>query len=474
MPGQPPPPMLKAVASRLDALSMLRESVPPDLEQLRPARSRRVLLLPEVPALWMPMPTVRTAGGFAHTERRLSLLEVALWRACNGSRTVAEVARKVGTSPEAALAFFAVLTDADVQALQLRPRPTRARDPGLLHLVAAERPANRRHEHQHGPGGETTLEHWHRHSITDGSRHFDDRETTIAHAFAIPHPGLGGERYGERLHRVLDERGLLPDDDGMTLEIGPGDGELGQAWLERVAAIGRPRGELVRLDASPELLATQRARMPGTRELLGSATAIPLPDGVVRLVLCNEVIADLSAVPYDAASPDPPEGAAAEVARRLLDYRIDPLPGRCAYNLGAWKLVEELDRVLAPGGVAVLTEFGGIDEIPRETQQLDHPEVSIHFGHLRAVARARALSARCVPLAEFLRADLSQTWLSRHSHEALRAKMRAEKRHLPARAWTEQNLSLPWPVEGLEWVPLSDEGPGPLMTRFMALVLVKP
>ena len=135
---------------------------------------------------------------------------------------------------------------------------------------------------------------------------------------------------------------------------------------------------------------------------------------------------------------------------------------------------EELARVMAPGGVAVLTEFGGIDEIPRETEQLDHPEVSIHFGHLCAVSRALGLSARCVPLADFLRADLSQSWLSRHSHEALRARMRAEGRHLAARAWTPQNLSLPWPVEGLEWVPLSDEGPGPLMTRFIALVLVKP
>mgnify|MGYP004078857593 CR=1 FL=1 len=146
VPGPAPPPTLKAVAARLDGLSMLRESAPPVLEQLRPARSRRVLLLPEVPALWTPLPTVRTAGGFAYAERRLSPTEVALWRACNGSRTVAEVARKAQTSTAAALAFFAELTDADVQALQLRPRPTRARDPGLLHLVAAERPAKERQQ----------------------------------------------------------------------------------------------------------------------------------------------------------------------------------------------------------------------------------------------------------------------------------------------------------------------------------------
>ena len=78
-----------------------------------------------------------------------------------------------------------------------------------------------------------------------------------------------------------------------------------------------------------------------------------------------------------------------------------------------------------------------------------------------------------MPLAELLEVDLAQTWLSRHSHEALRARMRSEGRHLAARAWTPQTLTLPWTVEGLEWVPLSDEGPGPLMTRFMALLIRK-
>ncbi|MFT5682868.1 MAG: SAM-dependent methyltransferase [Myxococcota bacterium] len=472
-PGLPPPPQLSPVANRLGSLGMLFESPAPRLSTLRPARSRRVLLLPQTPALWMPLPTVRTPGGYAYAERVLSEAEVALWRACNGARTVEEVADRAGATLSAALAFFSELTDVDVQALQLRDRPTRMKDPALLHLVSVERPAHARLSHQRGAGGETTLAHWHRHNITDGSRHFDDRETTVAHAFATPHPGFSGEPYGARLHRVLEERGLLPEADGLTLEIGPGDGELGAAWLERTAAVGRPSGEFVRLDASPELLATQRTRMPGTREILGIATAIPLPDGAVRLVLCNEVIADLSAAPYDAESPDPPEGAAAEVASRLAAYRIPPLSGRCAYNLGAWKLVEELSRVLAVGGAAVVTEFGGIDEIPRETEQLDHPEVSIHFGHLSDVARACGFQVRCLPLDELLQVDLTQTWLSRHSYEALRARMRSEGRHLQARAWTRQTLSLPWSVEGLEWVPLSDEGPGPLITRFMALLLIK-
>ena len=63
---------------------------------------------------------------------------------------------------------------------------------------------------------------------------------------------------------------------------------------------------------------------------------------------------------------------------------------------------------------------------------------------------------------------------ARHSYEALRARMRAEGRTLQARAWSPETLPLPWPVEGLHWVPLTDPGPGPLPTRFQALLLRAP
>ncbi len=33
--------------------------------------------------------------------------------------------------------------------------------------------------------------------------------------------------------------------------------------------------------------------------------------------------------------------------------------------------------------------------------------------------------------------------------------------------------ALDWPVEGLRWVPVTEPGPGPLVTRFWALILEK-
>ena len=469
-PGLAPPPALGAVAARLDRLHLLRESDPPDVAALIPARSRLALLFPATPALWLPSPTARTPGGFAYAERRLDGEEVALWRAFNGARTAAAAARVAGVSVARALAFLAELTHPAVQAIQLRERPVTRRDLSLERLVAPDRPRAARPSHLSGAAGETTLEHYHLHEITDGDTHFDDVETTVAHAFAVPHPALGGQRYGERLFEVMEARGLLPLGDGVTLEIGPGDGELGEAWLDRAAQSGRLRGEHIRLDQSPALLATQRRRQPGTRELLGSATAIPLPDTSVDVVVCNEVIADLSAVPYDPRDPVS-EGPTAEVARRVERYGLKPLPCRALYNLGAWQLIEELARVLRPGGAAFVSEFGGLDEQPEETVQLDHPEVSIHFGMLAEVARALGMDAAVVPLPELLGLDLGATSLARHSYEAVRARARAEGRTIRARAWTPETLELPWPVEGLHWLTLADPGPGPLPTRFYALVL---
>lgn len=463
-PGLLPPPDLAAVARRAEELFLLHESPAPDVPRMIPCRSRLVLALPEIPALWLPDPWMRTPGGHAWREHRISAAMLDFWRACNGSRTVAQAAENAGLSLGRACEFVAELTGPNTQAMQLRDRPVTRRDPSLERLVTPPRGRNARPADQYGDAGETTLGAYHHVGITDGATHFDDRETTIAHAFGLSHAGLAGQRYGERLFDVLEARGHV-DRDATIVEVGPGDGELGEAFLARA------RGPLdyVRIDASPELLRTQRARMPGTREFLGSATTLPLADRSVGLLVSNEVIADLSAVPYDSA--ESAFGAAREVEERLRRYRIAPHPGPALYNLGAWLFIEEIARVLAPGGVAWLSEFGTVDELPEETAQLDHPEVSIHFGQLEAVARALGLRARLEPLAECLRFDMRAEQLARHSYEGLRARMRMEGRHLAARAYSPDTLELPWRVEGLQWVPLSDEGPGPLVTRFMALTV---
>lgn len=452
-----PPPDLKGLVGRLASLYML-ENTPLNLENSIPARSHLALLLPE--GLWLPDPSQPSQGGHAFQFLPLNPQEIAFWRACNGARTVAQAARLAELQDAAPL--LARLTALQAQAIQLRDRPITRRDPSLERVLAPQALLGHRDVDHYGSQGETTLEAWHG-RIHDGERHFDDVETTVAHAFGLPHPALQDQRYGERLFDVFSDRGLIPD--GLIVEVGPGDGELGQAF------IGRSPTPLdyLRIDAAPELLRVQRLKMPGTREILGSATALPLPDRSVGLLFANEVIADLSALPYDPTHP----AEAAEVEERLRRYKIQPEPGLQLYNLGAWRMLEEIARVLAPGGRAWLSEFGTLDEAPEETLQLDHPEVSIHFGQLQQVAHALNLSVRCEPLAEFMRFDLRALQLWRGSYEGLRARLKSEGRHLAARAYTPEQLQLPWPVEGLSWVPLSERGAGPLLTRFWCLTLHK-
>ncbi len=459
-PDTPAPAHLAPLAQRLRGEGMLREA-PLDPLILIPCPSRLVLLLPAEPALWLPIPAQRGSGGFPYRPYPLRPKELELWRAFNGARNLAAAARRAGISLQAACAFCAQLTRFDRQALQLRQRPPGPADPSLWRLHAPPRPGGHQPEEHASPQGGTDLRAYHRHGIQDAQHHFDQRETTLAHAFAAPHPALDGQPYGARLRQALAARDMLPQPEGVLLEIGPGSGELGAAWR---AAGANPHLHL-RLDLAPALLQLQARRQPGTWGLLADAAALPLRSESVDLVICNEVLADLQAV-----APNAERSGA--LARRLARYDIHSPPERLC-NLGAWRLLEQLARVLRPGGAAFLSEFGALHEEPTRTAQLDHPEVSLRFADLLAVARGLGLQAHLLPLHELLDFRLQERWLARGSFEALRSRLRAEGRQLQARAWTPASLALPWPVEGLHWVPITRDGPGPLVTRFQALLLRK-
>ena len=79
-----------------------------------------------------------------------------------------------------------------------------------------------------------------------------------------------------------------------------------------------------------------------------------------------------------------------------------------------------------------------------------------------------------VRLDHLLGANLTATWLSRPSTLALRALCARSGMHLEARAWTVASAPRPVAVEGLVEVPITRDGPGPVITRFQALLLRKP
>lgn len=397
-----------------------------------PARSWRTLLLPERRALWVPVVEARGPGGFPYRELPLDPLGVALWRAVDGRRTLRELADDLDLRWSQLTARVGPWLDA--QVLQLRGGPWRANDLRLRRLVAPDRPHNARPV-GHWVAGATQLEAFHR-DLDDADTRFDRAETTLAHVFQDAHPALAHRSWGQALSDWLG-----PAQD--VLQIGPGTGSVSAHLDDR---------RLTRLDASPALLAAQARRAPRSTGVHGSATQLPFADGSFDAVVCNEVIADLS------AGPDPG------------DWPVEPEPGQALFNVGAFQAIAEIARVLRPGGRAWISEFGGVDELPAETTQLDHPEVSIHFGQCRAVARAQGLDAEVLRVDDAIGLDLRHRWLWRGSWMALRARWP----DLPARAWSSATVPLPEPVEGLLDVPLSDEGPGPLPTRFWVLSAVRP
>lgn len=465
LPGTPVPPDLAGVARRLQDLRLLREHPPFDPIRAFPVRHRRVLSLPDRRSLWRPLPLHPAPGGHAWIEHSLSDAEWTLWHRVNGARTTEALARETGIPLVAVLAFLESLTAFDAQAIQVRDRPPSPHDASLDRFVSP--PRARAHTPGEGrtPAGATDLRMYHLHSVTDASTHFDDRETTVAHAFAVPHPALGGEPYGRRMYRALRAASAWPAG-GVVLEVGGGDGELGEALHTAAREEGVPARLHLALDLSPTLLRAQRARQPGTRVIHADACNLPLRDGSVDLLLANEVVADLAAVPLEPARASDPA-----LARALARYDLPPRPG--LHNLGAWRFLEEAARLLRPGGLLCITEFGETDETPEETPGLDHPEVSIRFGDLHRVATALGLTARILPMADWLGFALDTPWLSRGSWEGVRALARARDVALPARAWTLATLPLPWRVEGLREVPIHRDGPAPVVTRFHALLAKK-
>lgn len=234
----------------------------------------------------------------------------------------------------------------------------------------------------------------HRTDRLPARRRFDEVECTISHLLRFPHPALRGRRYGEALLQELGARGIGPGADGV-LEIGGGTGHVAEAaW--RGDAGPFTRSAWISLDLSPALLSAQRRRMlaegadpaavPGGphrhwRGLRADALALPLGTRCFHgLVLANEVVADL--------------------------------PVREGKNVGAVQLVGEIGRVLAPGGAALLTEFGG--DFPPGPVDLtaglgrgEHTEWSIDFRQLRAAAAGCGLEVRELPLHELLGVDLA-------------------------------------------------------------------
>jgi SAM-dependent methyltransferase len=301
----------------------------------------------------------------------------------------------------------------------------------------------------------------HRSDRLPARRRFDEVECTISHLLRFPHPALGGRRYGEALLTAIAARGILPRHSGVV-EIGGGAGHIAEAAF-RGDAGPFTGARWTSLDLSPALVAAQRRRVLEPSQPRGAhprwsgvrADAVSLPirsaslDG---LLLANEVIADL--------------------------------PVENGRNTGALQLVQEISRVLAPGGGAVLTEFGG-DFPPGPLHLLaalgqgEHVEWSIDFRALRTAAAGAGLAVEEIPLHELIAADLSVRCASYTDLWRLRRVTSCEVFAAPAPE-VRKRFPLLSRLLGLELPPLGSPrwpdatAPAGFAQLFRALILRRP
>jgi SAM-dependent methyltransferase len=403
--------------------------------------------------------------------RPLSAIEGFVWARCDGrasTRALLDQADAAG-GPEAAHAAARILarwTHSDLQLVKMLDEPadpTRAPPPHvfswIFHLPVADDDA---------PGPPVDLTAYHEEEIVDADDQFDERETTLSHLLRDPSPALGGRSWGEALAHALVDRGAPLRAGARVVEVGGGTG-----WVARRVTETIPGLEYTIVDLSPALQRAQRARLgDAARYRLGDATALPLPDASVDVLLSNEVIADLAAERVDPAAPP-------DVVARL---GVVPSAPRVT-NTGALRFLEQIHRVLAPGGFAYVSEYGERDGEPMEAEHLDHPEVGIEFDVLARAARQLGFARVEIVDAVDLLAITDAPVLSvpPEQHRALRALVAAlGGTPPPKRALTPPELRAflgdvdPRALHQLAWTPARERIMSFRPRRILALLLVKP
>ncbi|HEX4450401.1 MAG TPA: SAM-dependent methyltransferase [Kofleriaceae bacterium] len=328
------------------------------------------------------------------TELMLDADETRMWDAFDGEKRMNEL--KLLHDPAKLAALVRRLTHSDVQALKLSMMPWSAysKRPGMAPpYLASTMPY-----HKWMPGtsvpAAVSLSEYHRETIGDANEQFDHQETTLSHLLRIPHPTLSGRTYGEALADALKI-----DRDVRVLEIGAG---LGYVARDVIARLGSRVRTYTIVELSPALMAAQQ-KLLGDRAtwIAGDALEVALPEA--DLIICNEMVGDLPARQLSRADIGMNVDMSGEVdLGRLRAYsveavecnvKLDDAPEPFYLQYGAFALVAKIARALAPGGTAVITEFGSPAMYPKLSSHLDHPELSTHFGQLLQVAKGSGLDA---------------------------------------------------------------------------------
>lgn len=433
--------------------------------------------------------------------------ETAMWDAFDGEKRLAELRMKFDRDKLAAL--VARLVHSDVQALRLghMPMSTYAKRPGLApKYLSSTMPYARWAPGEPVPGvagGADTPSptDYYQHDIANAEAQFDHQETTLSHLFRVPHHALAGRTYGQALIDGLAGKGALPAA-GTTgpfrvLEIGGGLGYVARDVIGRL----RERGLDVTYtiaELAPALEQAQRARLAGLPVTwrMGNVLDLELPAASFDLIISNEMVGDLPSIQLSrpdvgltvdgGGEVDPAKLAALGRTGELvtqLKVHLDDAPEPFYLQTGALELVIDIAGWLAPGGTAIVTEFGGPMQWPRLSTQLDHPELSTHFGHLLTGARALGLDAELDFVMDLIDLERTHSGLAttRSHFRALATMLADESVTLDKIGYTPQLLDAALAgkvsidtIGELRWDRIEDRLMGLVPHEFRALIIRKP
>jgi SAM-dependent methyltransferase len=325
------------------------------------------------------------------------------------------------------------LTHSEVQALKLSMMPWAmySKRPSLAPAYLSSTMPYPRWEPGSPVPPAVALTDQYRHDVGDADLQFDHLETTLSHLLRVPHPALKGRTFGEALVDALLARDAVPAGTVRILEAGAGLGYVARHAIDRLRKAGRTV-EYTIVELAPALITAQKAKLHDDAKWIeGDALTTDVPKGAFDLVFCLEMLGDLPAkqlsrldIGLELSGTGNADREKVRAISPLADaVNLDDAPEPFYLQTGAFDLVARIAKWLAPGGTAVITEFGDSAAWPKLSTQLDHPELSTHFGHLQQVARGESLEASVEFVIDLLEFDRAQEGLAtvRSHFRALRA-----------------------------------------------------